>query len=47
MSQRPGHASERKAVLELEQLHLRYPGAEQWTLNGLDLRITALSLIHI
>ncbi len=41
MSQRPGHASEQKAVLELGQLHLRYPGAEQWTLNGLDLRITA------
>ena len=28
-----------QAILELEQLQLRYPGADHWTLNGLDLRI--------
>ena len=26
-------------VLELEQLRLRYPGSEHWTLNGLDLEL--------
>ena len=26
-------------VLELEQLRLRYPGSEHWTLNGLDLKL--------
>ena len=26
-------------VLELEQLRLRYPGSERWTLNGLDLQL--------
>ena len=30
-----------RPVLELEQLRLRYPGAEQWTLDGLDLRLNA------
>jgi len=30
-----------RPVLELEQLRLRYPGNEHWTLNGLDLTLEA------
>ena len=30
-----------RPVLELEQLRLKYPGAERWTLDGLDLRLNA------
>ena len=41
MSQRPGPTHASKAVLELNQLRLRYPASRQWTLNGLDLRIAA------
>ena len=47
-----------RPVLELEQLRLQYPSSNNWTLNGLDLRLEAgetlalvgssgLSLIHI
>ena len=28
-----------RPVLELEQLRLRYPGSDRWTLNGLDLSL--------
>lgn len=28
-----------RPVLELEQLRLRYPGSDRWTLNGLDLTL--------
>ena len=28
-------------VLDLEQLRLRYPGSDHWTLDGLDLRLHA------
>ena len=28
-----------RPVLELEQLRLRYPGSESWTLDGLNLRL--------
>ncbi|MEB3159475.1 MAG: ABC transporter ATP-binding protein [Synechococcus sp.] len=41
MSRRPGTDTPSAAVLELEQLQLRYPGSDHWTLNGLDLRINA------
>lgn len=30
-----------KPVLELEQLKLRYPGCDSWTLDGLDLQLQA------
>ena len=30
-----------RPVLELEQLRLRYPGSDRWTLNGLDLSLTS------
>ena len=30
-----------RPVLELEQLRLRYPGNDHWTLDGLDLRLHA------
>ena len=30
-----------RPVLELEQLRLRYPGSDRWTLNGLDLTLTS------
>lgn len=30
-----------RPVLELEQLRLKYPGTERWTLDGLDLRLNA------
>ena len=35
----PGPGSTTPAILELEQLQLRYPGTDHWTLNGLNLRI--------
>ena len=28
-----------RPVLEIEQLRLRYPGGDRWTLNGLDLTL--------
>ena len=28
-----------RPVLEIEQLRLRYPGSDRWTLNGLDLTL--------
>jgi peptide/nickel transport system ATP-binding protein len=30
-----------RPVLELNQLKLRYPGSDSWTLNGLDLSLEA------
>ena len=30
-----------RPVLELNQLKLRYPGSDHWTLNGLDLSLEA------
>ena len=39
MSPSPGPGSTTPAILELEQLQLRYPGADHWTLNGLNLSI--------
>ena len=39
MSQRPDPSRASAAVLELDQLRLRYPGSRQWTLDGLNLRI--------
>ena len=30
-----------RTVLELEQLRLQYPGTNNWTLDGLDLRLEA------
>ena len=41
MSQRQGPTPASEAVLEMDQLRLRYPGSRRWTLNGLDLRIAA------
>ena len=37
----PSPVSMSRPVLELEQLRLRYPGNEHWTLNGLDLTLEA------
>ena len=40
-SARPPGFSMSRPVLELEQLRLRYPGSDRWTLNGLDLTLTS------
>ena len=37
----PPALSMSRPVLELEQLRLRYPGNDHWTLNGLDLTLEA------
>ena len=39
MTERPDRRSAANAVLELDQLRLRYPGSAAWTLDGLTLRI--------
>ena len=39
MTERPDRRSAANAVLELDQLRLRYPGSGAWTLDGLTLRI--------
>ena len=39
MTERPDRCSAANAVLELDQLRLRYPGSAAWTLDGLTLRI--------
>lgn len=39
MTERPDRRSATNAVLELDQLRLRYPGSAAWTLDGLTLRI--------
>ena len=38
-----------RPVLELEQLRLRYPGSENWTLDGLNLSLEpgAVSYTHL
>ena len=39
MTERPDRRSAANAVLELDQLRLRYPSSAAWTLDGLTLRI--------